>query len=231
MRLRLQELQKSNPEAQELQLKKGYKEVEGVLHYQGLSLISKTIQTELISRHDNDLFAGHFGIKKTCKLWARKYFWPPLRHNVKAYVKGCDVCLALKAMRYKPNGDLESLPVPIQLWKDLSMNFMTGLPILTNWKGDSYDSILVIVGRLIKIVHYKPVKITINAPGLVKVIIDMIVCHHGLPDSIVTTGGSLFTSKFWLSLCYFLAIKHQISTLFHPQTDGQTERQNSTIKA
>ena len=80
-------------------------------------------------------------------------------------------------------------------------------------------------------VHYKPVKITINAPGLAEVIINMVVRHHGLPDSIVTDRGSLFTSKFWSSLCYFLGIKRRLSTAFHPQTDGQTERQNSMMEA
>ena len=111
------------------------------------------------------------------------------------------------------------------------MDFVTGLPILTDWKGDSYDSILVIVDRLTKMVHYKLVKVTINAPGLAKVIINVVVRHHGLPDSIVTDRGSLFTSKFWSSLCYFLGIKRRLSTAFHPQTDGQTERQNSTMEA
>ena len=111
------------------------------------------------------------------------------------------------------------------------MDFFTGLPILTDWKGDSYDSILVIVERLIKMVHYKPVKVTIDAPGLAEVIIDIVVRHHGLPDSIVTNQGSLFTLKFWSSLCYFLGIKRSLSTAFHPQTNGQTENQNSTIKA
>ena len=80
-------------------------------------------------------------------------------------------------------------------------------------------------------VHYKPVKIIIDAPGLAEVIIDMVVCYHGLLDSIVTDKGSLFTSKFWSSLCYFLGIKRQLSTAFHPQTDGQTKRQNSTMEA
>ena len=111
------------------------------------------------------------------------------------------------------------------------MDFVIGLPISTNWKRDSYDFILVIIDWLTKIVHYKPVKITINAPGLAEVIIDVVVRHHGLPDSIVTDRGSLFTSKFWSSLCYFLGIKRRLSTAFHPQTDGQTERQNSTIEA
>ena len=82
-----------------------------------------------------------------------------------------------------------------------------------------------------KMVYYEPVKITIDAPGLAEVIIDVVVCHHALPDTIVTDRGSLFTSKFWSSLCYFLGIKRQLSTAFHPQTDGQTKPQNSTMEA
>ena len=76
------------------------------------------------------------------------------------------------------------------------MDFVTGLPILTNWKGDSYDSILVIVDWLTKIVHYKPVKVAIDALGLAKVIINVVVQHHGLPESIVIDRESLLTSKF-----------------------------------
>ena len=80
-------------------------------------------------------------------------------------------------------------------------------------------------------VHYKPVKVTINTPGLVKVIVDIVVWHHSLLDLIVSNKGSLFTSKFWSSLCYFLGIKRRLFTAFHPQTDGQTKWQNSTIEA
>ena len=111
------------------------------------------------------------------------------------------------------------------------MDFVTGLPILTDWKEDSYDSILVIVDRLTKMVYYEPVKITIDAPGLGELIINVVICHHGLPNSIVTDRGSLFTSKFWSSLYYFLGIKRQLFTAFHTQTEGQTKRQNSTMEA
>ena len=110
------------------------------------------------------------------------------------------------------------------------MDFVTGLPISTDWKSDSYDSILVIVDRLTEMVYYEPVMVTIDAPGLAEVILDVVVWHHGLPDSIVFDRGSLFTSKFWSSLFYFLGIKRRHSTAFHPQIDGQTEQQNSTIE-
>ena len=80
-------------------------------------------------------------------------------------------------------------------------------------------------------VHYKLVKVTINAPSLAKVIIDVVIRHYGLRDLIVTDRGSLFTSKFLSSLYYFLGIKRKLSIAFHPQTDGETEKQNSTMEA
>ena len=89
------------------------------------------------------------------------------------------------------------------------MDIVIGLPISTNWKGDSYDFILVIVDWLSKMVHHKPMKVTIDVSRLAKVIIDIVVCYHGFPDSIVTNRGSLFTLKFWSSLCYFFSIKHE----------------------
>ena len=193
-------------------------------------MVPEAIQIELISSHHNNPLAGHFGIDKIKDLVGRKYYWPSLRKDVEAYVKGCDVCLGSKAVRHKPYGDLQSLPVPTHRWKDLSMDFVTGLPISTDWKGDSYDSILVIVDRLTKMVHYEPVKVTIDAPGLAEVILDVVVRHHGLPNSIVSDRGSLFTSKFWSLLCYFLGIKKRLSTAFYPQTDGQTKRQNNTME-
>ena len=77
------------------------------------------------------------------------------------------------------------------------MDFVSGLPISTDWKSDSYDSILVIVDRLTKMVYYEIVKVTIDALGLAEVILDVVVRQHGLPNAIVSDRGSLFTLKFW----------------------------------
>lgn len=79
-------------------------------------------------------------------------------------------------------------------------------------------------------VHYIPVIKKITAPQLAQVLIKEIIWFHGLPDLIVTDCGLLFTSAFYSSLCYALKIKKKLSTAFHPQTDGQTERQNSTME-
>ncbi len=153
MKMRLLELQDDDKEAMKLRsegLPEGWEDIKQMLHYQGFPYVSKVIRSELISRHHDDPLAGHIGIEKTRKLIARKYYWLTLQRDVEAYVKGCNVCLASKAVCHKPYKDLQSLPVPTYRWKDLSMDFVTGLPISADWKGDSYDSILVIVDRLQK---------------------------------------------------------------------------------
>ena len=78
--------------------------------------------------------------------------------------------------------------------------------------------------------YYKPVKLTINAPGLVEIIIDMVVGHYGLADSIATIKCFLFISKFWSLLCYFLGIKQRLSNIFHLLIDDQTKWQKSIME-
>ena len=90
-------------------------------------------------------------------------------------MKGCDICLVSKAVRHKLYGDLQSLPISTYQWKDLLIDFVTGLLLFADWKGNDYDSILVIVDQLTKMVHYKPVRVTINISELAKVILDIVV--------------------------------------------------------
>ena len=84
---------------------------------------------------------------------------------------------------------------------------MTGLPISTDWNEDNHNFIFVIVNQLIKMVNYNLVKVTINAPGLVEVRIDVVIWDYGLSNLIVIDRGFLFTLKLWSSLCYLLGMK------------------------
>ena len=193
------ELQAEDGQARKIRAEKlggNWEDSDRILHHQGLPYVPEIIRTELISRHHDDPLAGHFGIEKMRELVIRKYYWETLRHDVKVYIRGCDVCLASKAVRHELYGNLQQLPVPTDCWKDLSMNFVIGLPQSTDWRGNSYDSILIIVNWLTKMVHYEPVQITITAPALAEVILNIVVRHHGLPNSIVSNRSSVFTSKF-----------------------------------
>ncbi len=105
--MRLPELQDDNKEAIKLRsegLLESWEDIEQVLYYQDFPYILRIIRSELRSKHHDDPLAGHFGIEKTCELIAKKYYWPTLRQDIKAYVKDYNVCLASKTVRHKPYG-------------------------------------------------------------------------------------------------------------------------------
>ncbi len=112
--MRLLELQDDDKEAKKLkseELPKSCKDINKVLHYQSFLNIPKVICLELINRHHDNLFVGHFGIEKIWNLIAKKYYWPILQRDVEAYIKGCDVCFALKIVCHKPYNNFQSLSV------------------------------------------------------------------------------------------------------------------------
>lgn len=167
-----------------------------MLQQQGLLFVLDVIQTKFISQHHNDQLAKHFSINKTTKSYSQRYYWSSHTKYIKAFVKDCNVCLASKKARHKGYGKLQTFSVPTHQWKNFLIYFLTVLPVSTNQNGEIYDSILIIVKRFIKMLHYKLVKVTINTPGLAQVILDKVIWYHRLPNLMVTDRGLLFTSKF-----------------------------------
>jgi hypothetical protein len=117
---------------------------------------------------------------------------------------------------------LQSLPVPSDCWRSVSMDFFFGLPK----NGDGHNGVLVFVDRLSKMVHLAPVSDTYSGQDCAKVFMDVVFRHHGLPDSIVSDRDPRFTGDFWNGLFLLLGSSLDMSTADHPQTDGQTERAN-----
>lgn len=104
IKLKLAELYECNKKAQRIKLddlSKNYKKIQEVIHYQGLSFISKIIGTEIINWHPNKPLIGHFGTNKTREFIKQKYYWSSLYKDIKAYVTGCNICLAAKAVKHK----------------------------------------------------------------------------------------------------------------------------------
>jgi hypothetical protein len=114
------------------------------------------------------------------------------------------------------------LKIPQWKWEEISMDFIVGLP--TTQSGS--DSILVIVDRFSKVAHFIPVKITYKGVKLAELYIARIVCLHGVPKKIVSDRRTQFTSRFWEKLHEAMDTKLNFSSVYHPQTDGQTERIN-----
>ena len=188
-----------------------------------------TLRKEVIRRYHDDLLAGHYGPEKTLTDVKQKYWWPRIGKDVTEYVKRCDVCQRTKAPRHRPHGRLAQLPIPTGCWKELSMDFIVELPE-SYLNGVTYDAILVVVDRYSKVAHCFPVKGTIIAQELADLLWDRIFLRYGSPQGIVSDRDSLFTSHFWTTLCFHARIKRKLSTSFHPQTDGQTERQNQVVE-
>ena len=203
----------------------------GVLLYKGKLYVPNdaAFREELLAKYHDDPLAGHFGVERTLALLQRNYRWPDMKEEINIYVKTCEICQRTKIRRHRPYGKLESLPIPSEPWEEIAMDFITGFPPSTTMYG-VFDSILVVVCRYTKMAVYIPVRKTITAAVLATLFINRIVCKFGMPKGIVTDRGSLFTSNFWSEFCYMLKIKRKLSTAFHPQTDGQTERQNQSLE-
>lgn len=183
------------------------------------------LKAEILNACHDAPLAGHFGVQRTIELVSRKYWWPGMTTHIKAYIAGCEPCQRAKTSRTKPAGTLKPLPIPSAPWSSIAMDFITDLPA-----SNSFDSILVVVDRLTKMAHFIPTTKTLNASGLAHLIIRDIVRLHGLPADIVSDRGTLFTSNFWQALTKTLKVETRLSTAFHPQTDGQTERLNQTLE-
>ena len=178
----------------------------------------------LLSRHDSNL-AGHFGISKTLELVTRDYWWPQLRKFVQQYVKSCDICSRAKPVHHKPYGCLLPLPVPTRSWQSISMDFIVDLPL-----SNGFDSVLVVVDRLSKMAHFIPCTKDVTSEQTALLVFQNVIRLHGLPDNIISDRGTQFASRFWSRLFGLLGTDINLSSAFHPQTDGQSERVNQVLE-
>ena len=199
---------------------------DGLLLYKGLIYVPETLRMDMLREHHDAPLAGHCGIARTLELFTRNYWFPGINAFVKDYVNSCFLCQQAKVPRHLRYGELAPLPVPTTPWKGLTCDLITDLPASCG-----KDSVLVFVDRMTKMSHFIPCSKTLDAPNFAKLFVSHVVRLHGLPDTIISDRGSIFTSHFWSTLSSILGIDARKSTSFHPQTDGQTERMNQTLEA
>ncbi|MBW0588066.1 hypothetical protein O181_127781, partial [Austropuccinia psidii MF-1] len=156
--------------------------------------------------HDSPM-AGHPGQEKTLKLIQSDFHWAGMNQFIGDYVSSCQKCSRNKNTHHKKFGLLKPLSIPSGPWNSLSMDFITKLPLSRN-----FDSILVVVDRFSKMAIFIPTYSTITALDLAHIFISHVFFKHGLPISIQ------------------LKISRDLSTAFHPETDGQTERVNQILE-
>ena len=182
----------------------------------------------IIRRHHDAPAYGHPGINKTTQLVERNYWWPRMKNDIMDYVKGCADC-----QRHKVN--LRPTKVPLQpiypkpeamLFDTVAIDFITKLP-----ESQGYDSILTITNHdCTKAAIFIPCNEEINAEGTAALYIKHVFIHFGLPSKIISDRDPRFASKFTRELCKIVGIEQNISTAYHPQTDGQSERTNQWLE-
>ena len=148
-----------------------------------------------------------------------------MKRDVVKYVKTCNRCQVNKPCRKPTSAPLQLMPIPETPWEVISLDFITNLP-----KSKGYDSILVVVCYLTKMTHLIPTHMTADAVKVAELFIEHIFRLHGLPKATVSDRDPKFTSEFWQALFKTLETQVRLSTAFHPERDGQTERLNQTIE-
>ena len=171
---------------------------------------------------------AHLGANKTLDYLRDHVWWKDMVHDVKAFCETCHTCRTSKPSNQKPYGLLNPLAVPTQPWESVGIDFVGPLPESGNRDG-LYDSITVVICLLTSMVHLIPSKTNYNATQLAELMFENVYKLHGLPKNIVSDRDVLFTSVFWKQLHRLVGTKLRMSSAYHPQSDGATERANHTV--
>lgn len=204
-----------------------YSLVSGVLRLRDRIWVgaNKPLQARIIAALHNSAIGGHSGFPVTYARIKKLFAWHGMKSDVKAFVASCTVCLQAKPDRAKYPGLLSPLPVPAESWQVISMDFIEGLP-----RSGSANCILVVVDRFSKFAHFVPLLHPFTAPQVAQLFLDNIYRLHGMPTHIVSDRDRIFTSLFWKELFRLAQTTLCMSSAYHPQSDGQTERVNQCLE-
>jgi len=168
--------------------------------------------------------AGHEGVQKTLHRLRSDFYIPGDCSLVQDWVRTCDTCQRNKTQTLRLAGLLQPLEVPSQVWADISMDFIEGLP-----KVGGKSVILTVVDRFSKYAHFIALGHPYTAASVARAFFDGVVHLHGFPTSIVSDRDPVFTGNVWRDLFKMASVTLRMSTAFHPQTDGQSEVVNKVI--
>ncbi|KAL0184929.1 hypothetical protein M9458_020625, partial [Cirrhinus mrigala] len=148
-----------------------------------------------------------------------KYWWPPMAGDVKRFVQGCSICAMSTTPRHLPEGKLLPLPVPHRPWTHLGVDFTTDLP-----PSKGFTTILVVIDRFSTACKFVPLKGLLTALETAEALFHHVFRHFGLPEDIVSDHRPQFISRVWREFFNLLGVSVSLSSGYHPQTNGQSER-------
>ena len=154
-----------------------------------------------------------------------------MRKRVGKELAKCELCAKNKIARHSPYGKMEPIISNEGPWETVTMDFIVKLPESKDMvTREPFDSILVITDKLTKYGYFIPYKEATNAEQMAYTFMRNVVANHGMPKRVITDRDKLFKSKFWKSLMNQLGVKQKMTTAYHPQANGQTERLNQTLE-
>jgi hypothetical protein len=168
---------------------------------------------------------GHFGPGKCIPSLKDSFYWPNMRRDLEtAYIPSCPACQRNKSKTTKPIGPLHPLPVPDGRCDSVAIDFIGPLPF-----DNGFDTIITFTDRLGSDIQIIPSVSSLTADKLAEIFFDKWYCENGLPLDIVSDRDKLFMSRFWKTLHTLTGVKLKMSTSYHPETDGSSERTNKTV--
>ena len=178
------------------------------------------LREEILMKFHFFRFAVYLGGTKMYRDLRRQYYRSGMERHVGDFVRRCLTCQQVKAEHQRPTGLLHLLEIVEWKWEHITMEFVTHLPRTSQ----KHDTVWVIVDRLTKSAHFLAVRMTFTLEEFCKMYIREIVRLHGVPVSIVSDRDPRFMAQFWKSFQKAMGTQLSMSTAFHPQTDGQSER-------
>jgi len=182
---------------------------------------NEELKVEIIQLYHDVPVTRHRGKWKMIELVTKNYWWPDIMKDVEKYVEGCNMCQRMKNRTETSAGKLKLSEVPEKLWAHLTVDFITKLPVVAG-----KDVILVVCDRLSKMIHFVATTEKMLVKGLVRLFRDNVWKLYGLSESIVLNREPQFAAEMTKELNRMLGIETRLLMLYHPQTDGQTERIN-----
>ena len=185
-----------------------------------------TLRETVLAEAHSSPYSIHPGSTKMYHDLKQHFWWNGMKQDVASFVAKCLVCQQVKIEHQRASGLLQPLDIPTWKWEEISMDFVTGLPTTQR----RHDSIWVVVDRLTKSAHFIPIRKTFSISKLAELFQREIVRLHGTPTAIISDRDPRFTSRFWKGLQKAWGTRLKLSTAFHPQTDGQSERTIQTLE-
>ncbi|GKE37166.1 putative reverse transcriptase domain-containing protein [Tanacetum coccineum] len=201
---------------------------DGTLCFNGRSWLPCYGDLRIVIMHEShkSKYSIHPGSNKMYEDMKKLYWWPNMKADIATYVSKCLTCAKVKAEHQRPSGLLVQPKIPEWKWDNITMDFVTKLPK----SSQGYDTIWVIIDRLTKSAIFVPMRETDPMDKLARMYLKEVVTRHGIPLSIICDRDPRFASNFWRSLQNALGTSLDMSTAYHPQTDGQSERTIQTLE-